>query len=108
MTECGRGEGHRQAICARKRTISSARGVVATKRMCFAYDIRNETETTEIPNRGLSWLRLEFAVDRGDKRDVKESKVVVTDAELELTHSFNEGGRFDVSHGSTELTERNI
>ena len=51
----------------------------------------------------LRGLRLLLAVDVGDKGDVNEREVVVSDAELELAHSFDEGSGLDVAHGATEL-----
>lgn len=43
----------------------------------------------------------------GNEGNVDKGKVVVTNAELELTHSFDEGSGFDIANGSTEL-QRNV
>ena len=52
---------------------------------------------------GLGGLRLLLTVHVGHERDVDECKVVVADAELELTHGFDEGGGFDVTNCAAEL-----
>jgi hypothetical protein len=66
-------------------------------------DVGGQTETTEVTDRSLSWLRLELAVDRGNEGDVNEGEVVLSDTELELTHRLDEGSGLDVTDGSTEL-----
>jgi hypothetical protein len=38
-----------------------------------------------------------------DKGNVDKGKVLVSHTELELTHSFDEGGRFNITNCSSEL-----
>jgi len=52
---------------------------------------------------GLCWFRLLFAMHVWDKRHVDQSKVFVTDAELKLAHCLDERGRFDITHGTSQL-----
>lgn len=68
-----------------------------------SYQVRREAETAQVADAGLSWLSLQLAVDGGHERNVDESKVLRSNAELELTQSLDERCRFDVSDGSTEL-----
>jgi hypothetical protein len=69
----------------------------------LTYQIRQETQTTQIPHTCLSRLCLLFSTNDGDERDVDEGKVFVADAELELTQRLNKGGRFNVTDGTAEL-----
>lgn len=39
----------------------------------------------------------------GDKRHVDKSEVLVSDAELELSHGFDEGCRLDITDGTAQL-----
>lgn len=68
-----------------------------------AHQVRQQTQSAERVNSRLSGLRLLLAVDVGDKGDVDEREVVVSDAELKLAHSFDEGSGFDVADCATEL-----
>ena len=69
------------------------------------YEVRKETEAAEGVDGGLGRLRFLFAVHVGNEGDVDEGKVVVADAELELTHGFYEGCGLDVADGASELTD---
>lgn len=51
----------------------------------------------------LGRLGFLLAVHVGDKRYVNEREVFVSDTELELAHSFDEGRGLDVSNGTSEL-----
>ena len=53
----------------------------------------------------LRWLGLLFAMHIGDHRDVDKSEIVMSDAELELSHSLDKGRRFDISHSATKLPD---
>lgn len=66
--------------------------------------VGEKTQTSEIPDTGLSRFRLLFTTDDGNEGHVNESKVFVADSELELAHGLNERHRFNVTHGTTELT----
>lgn len=57
------------------------------------HKVGGQAKATEVADAGLGWLRLELAVDGGDETDVDESKVVVADAELELTHRLDKRSR---------------
>ncbi len=54
----------------------------------------------------LSRLGFLFAVHVGNERYMDEREVLVTDTELELAHSFDEGRGLDVSNGTTKLFKR--
>ena len=41
----------------------------------------------------------------GDHRDMDKSEIVMSDAELELSHSLDKGCRFDISHSATKLPD---
>ena len=72
------------------------------------HEVGSESETAEVADAGLCWLRLELAVDGGYEADVDEGEVVVADAELELSHGLDEGRRFDVSDRSTKLSRDGV
>lgn len=67
------------------------------------YDIGEETESAEGVDGCLGGLGFLLAVHVGDEGDVDKSEVIVTDAELELTHGFYEGRGFDVADCASEL-----
>lgn len=52
--------------------------------------VGSQSQTTEISNTGLGRFRLEFSINGRYETDVEESKVVVTNTELELSHRFDE------------------
>ena len=53
----------------------------------------------------LRWLGFLFAMHIGDHRDMDKSEIVMSDAELELSHSLDKGCRFDISHSATKLPD---
>ena len=44
-----------------------------------------------------------LASDDRDEGNVDQGKVLGTDSELELSHGLDEGGRLNITNGSTEL-----
>jgi hypothetical protein len=69
--------------------------------------IRAESQPSEIPHGALSRFSLLFS-DRSNNRnqtDVDQTEVLGSDSELELTHCFNKGSRFNVANCSTELDD---
>ena len=69
----------------------------------LAYQVRQETQTAQGVDSCLSWLRLLLPMHIRYERYMDQSKIIVTDAELELPHGLYEGCRLDVTDGSTEL-----
>jgi hypothetical protein len=49
-----------------------------------------------------------FSANNGDERDVYQSKILVADSELELTHSLDERHRLDIAHCASQLYDTNI
>jgi len=66
-------------------------------------EIWQQAQPTQSMDCGLGRLRFLLAVHIWHERDVDECKVFITNAELELSHCFDEGGRFDVAHCTTQL-----
>ena len=52
---------------------------------------------------GLCGVWLLLAMHVGDQGDMDESKVLVSDTELELSHCFYEWRRFNVTDSTTQL-----
>jgi len=97
MVAVRRGCSHRHAICA----------ISYPNVYTIAYQIRKQTQSTKIAHTSLSGLGLLLSTNDRDEGNVDQGKVFVTDSELELSHSLNEGCRLDVSHRSTELSISN-
>jgi hypothetical protein len=76
--------------------------------MANTHQIGKKTQSAQITNTGLSWLSLLLSSNNGDKGNVDESKVVVTDPKLELTHGLNERRRLDITDGTTQLSVSGI
>ena len=53
----------------------------------------------------LRWFRFLFSVHFGYEGNVDERKVLRSNTELELSHCLDNGCRFDVTDGSTELKQ---
>ena len=64
---------------------------IAVSMMSRAYQIGEETKSTEGVDGGLRWFCLLFTVHIGNQRHVDKCKVLVTDTELELPHGLDEG-----------------
>lgn len=71
--------------------------------MWKTHEIGEKTQTPQVPNGSLRRLRLLLASNDRDERNVKDGKVLVADAELELAHGLDERCRLDVSDRTTEL-----
>lgn len=76
---------------------------VSSRTSQVTHEIRYETEASKVADACLRRLRLLFTANDWDEGDVNERKVFVANAELELTHSLNEGRRLNVTNGSTKL-----
>ena len=60
----------------------------------------------KILSSAIGWAVFEgllLAMQIRHERDMDEGKVVVSDAELELTHGFDKGGGFNVAYCSSKL-----
>jgi hypothetical protein len=80
---------------------------IGTKRLrneeSAGYKVRKKAETTKRVDGGLCGFCFLLAVEVGNQRNVDEGKVIVSNAELELTHGFDERSGFDVSDCTAEL-----
>ena len=63
---------------------------IAVSMMSRAYQIGEETKSTEGVDGGLRWFCLLFTVHIGDQRHVDKCKVLVTNTGLELPHGLDE------------------
>lgn len=74
------------------------------------YQVRRETQSSEITDGGLSGLGLLFTngSDRRDQGDMDQCKVVVADTELELAHCLHKRCRFDITDGASEFNNADI
>jgi len=72
--------------------------------------IGGKSQSTKITDRGLGGLGLLLTdgTDGRDQGDMDQSKVIVTDTELELTHGLNKRGRLDIADGTAELDDADI
>lgn len=86
-----------------RRSVTPDSDARVTQVVGGTYEIREETEASEVSDGRLSGLRLLLATDDGDQGDVEDGKVLVSDSELELSHRLDERGRLNVSNGSTKL-----
>lgn len=68
-----------------------------------AYQVGQETETSQIPDTGLCRFRLLLSSNDGDEGNVDQSEVLGTDSELELSHRLDEGSGLDVTDSPTKL-----
>lgn len=71
--------------------------------MSTTYEIRKQTQTSQITDTGLCRLCLLLSSNHGNERDVNDSKILVADTELELSQSLDERSRLDVSDSTSEL-----
>ncbi len=79
--------------------------ILEGSRRATSHNVWREPEPSQVSHRRLSRLCLLLAngPNNRDQRDVNETKVVMSNAELELTKGFNEGCRLDISNSSTKL-----
>lgn len=92
-----RGTSQRQAINAVSKATAGE-----------TYKVGDEAETTKVTDTGLGGFRLLLTAKVGDQGDVDESKVVVANTELELTHGLDERSRLNVTNGTSELDNANV
>ncbi len=74
----------------------------------MTHQIRQQTQTPQIPHPRLSWFGLLFPSDNRDQTDVNESEVLMSNSELKLPHRFDERCRLDVADGTPELDDAYI
>ena len=67
------------------------------------YEVRKQTQATQGVNGGLCRFCLLLSVHIWDERHVNQSKVFVSNTELELPHCLDERGGLDITHGASEL-----
>ena len=65
--------------------------------------IREKPKTAQCVDGGLGRFCFLFAMHIGNQGDVNESEVLVTDAELELSHCLDERCRLNVTDCTTQL-----
>lgn len=72
------------------------------------HEIGDKTKAAEVASASLGRLSLLLTADDRNERDVDKREVLVANAELELAHGLDEGGRLDVTNCTAELNDADI
>ena len=69
------------------------------------HNVRKQAKSSQSMDGRLCGFRFLFSVHLGHEGNVDKCKVLRSNTELELSHCLDEGCRFDITDGSTELKQ---